>query len=95
MSLKITSCSPSFGIVSQRAVELARDKEKLNLKQIKSLVEAQDDNLKYHVTDSIGYDCRACYAVTNGNILERFKSLAAACNFATAVSNAAKENNAL
>ena len=91
INLRINACSPSFGIVSPGAIEVAREKERLNVKQIKNLVESQDNNFKYHVIDTIDYDGRRCYAVAKGTILERFRSFAAACTFATVVEKTARE----
>ena len=94
MNLKVNSCSPSFGVVSNSAIELANARRSET--NVNALIIEQENNLKYHITDTVDYDMRPCFGVfSNGKIIERFKSFAAACSFANAVEKAAKENNAL
>lgn len=94
MNLKVNACSPSFGMVSEGAVKLA--KESRSNANVVDLVKEQEKNLKYHIMDTLDFEMRSCFAVfTNGKIIERFNSFPAACAFASAVEKAAKENGAL
>ena len=95
MNLKVNACNPSFGIVSPRAVEMAKSSGE---KDVDKLVESQKDN-GYFIDKGTFYEDIPCYDVYHywviGWPIEKFKSLKAACAYATACNKAAKENGTL
>ena len=95
MNLKVNNCNPSFGVVTRRAITLAKS---LGTKDIDKLVESQKDNLKYNV-NATQPDLETtmedfCVEEYQGYIIKRFKSLMAACIYASELDKAAKEKGA-
>ena len=93
MVSKINTCSPSFGMILKSAIQLANGRGE---KYIDELIDSQKNNYKYNIGESIDYKTGTCFGVErHGQTIEQFKSLAAACAYATLAEAAAETNGAL
>ena len=91
MDLKINTYKPSFGVVTQKAINLAISHGEQG---IDKLVVSQEENKRYNVTTTVTNPKTAkrsfCVSKYPGRVIKIFPSLVAACLFASASENADK-----
>ena len=96
MNLRINICRPSFGVVTQSAINLAKSNCE---KDIEKLIVSQEDNKKYNVTvtDADQKTAKKIFGVSKypGRIIKTFPTLLAACFFASTLENADKKEKSL
>lgn len=92
MILKVYAHSPSFGVVTKKAVSLAMNRHE---RDIDNLVASQKDNYNYNVSTTYSEfftpDSYFTVSTRDGLIIELFKSLEAACLCASALDKAKKQ----